>query len=252
MMEKLFKKRPPKIFSFLLTIPALILALVSVAMAVVGIGLIPIVPAVISVLLTFLAWYFFNKSYKIFSIIIFVISFISIALSLFRGLIIETKVAQDANFDSSIVVAQQGIDEDLSEAFGDEGFETEEITDTNQPVIVESVENTSAPAPGQDIYLAKCVICHMTNGQGIDFTYPPLAGSDYLKNTDKVIENVLFGNKGGITVNSKYYSLPMPNLDLTDDEAVNVINYIRSSWGNSYEPVSLEMINAIRQSKSRK
>jgi|GEM_PF-1422438 mono/diheme cytochrome c family protein len=253
MIENLIKKQPSKVFSLLFTVPAIILALVSLAMAIVGIGLIPIVPAGISLILTFLSWYFFNKSYKIFSIIIFCISFISISISIFRGLIIETKVALDSNFDSSIVVAQQGIDEDLSEAFGDEGFETEVLTDSVPQATNETItENTPAQAPGQDIYLAKCAICHMSNGQGIDLTYPPLAGSDYIKNPNKVIENVLFGNNGGITVNGNYYSLPMPNLDLSDIEAVNVINYIRSSWGNSLDPVSLEQVHTIRLSKLKK
>ncbi|MFN8259036.1 MAG: cytochrome c [Bacteroidales bacterium] len=252
MDENLIKKRPTRFFSFLLTIPALIIALISLATAIVGLGLIPIVPAGLSLSITFLAWYFFNKSYKTFTIIIIFISIIAIVVSIFRGLLIDTQVATDSDFDSSIVVAQEGIDEDLSEAFGDEGFGTEMSTDSVVSEAVETIQNQPASSPGQEIYLAKCVICHMSSGQGIELTYPPLAGSDYLKNADKVIENVLFGNKGGITVNGKYYSLPMPNLDLTDEEALNVINFIRSNWGNEFDAISLEQIQAIRLAKSKK
>jgi len=79
-----------------------------------------------------------------------------------------------------------------------------------------------------------------------------LAGSDYLKNIDKTIGNVLFGSKGGSTVNGKVYNLPEPALDLTDQEATDVLHYILTSWGNSFEPVTIEQVQAVRASRPKK
>jgi len=236
---KIKSSRP---LSFLLLIPALLFGLISMALAVVGLGLIPLVPAAIGVILCAASWYLFKKSYRIFTFIVAGISILAILMSVFRGVIIDSKVAADSDFDSSIVQAQEGIDSDLSEAFGDEGFDSDTPFDT----LVAPVSNV-----GQELFLAKCAICHMQNGLGIENTYPPLAGSDYLKNTDNVIDIVMFGSKKPLTVNGKPYSPLMLNLELLDAEILDVINYVYTSWGNSLPPITIEQVQAVRASKKK-
>ena len=236
------KKKKSRPVALLFTIPALLFGIISMALSVVGLGLIPIVPAIVGLLLCAVSWFLFQKSYRIYTLIVVGVSVISIVVSFFRGVIIETKVAQDANFDSAITQAQQGIDSDLVNAFGDEGFDDVPFDTVVAPVVV----------VGQEIYINKCSVCHMANGLGIENTYPPLAGSDYLKNIDKTIGNVLFGSKGGSTVNGKVYNLPEPALDLTDQEATDVLHYILTSWGNSFEPVTIEQVQAVRASRPKK
>jgi nitrite reductase (NO-forming) len=88
-------------------------------------------------------------------------------------------------------------------------------------------------ARGKEIYVAQCFSCHMDEGQGIEGVYPPLAKSDYLM-ADKArsIKQILYGASGEMKVNGKTYNLEMTGFDLSDQEASDVLNYIRNALGN--------------------
>ena len=89
---------------------------------------------------------------------------------------------------------------------------------------------------GQEIYGGFCAQCHLPNGKGIPGTFPPLAGSDWLKNKrTESIHSVKYGLKGTITVNGQTYQQMMPNPGLENDEVADVMNYIMNSWGNTQE-----------------
>src|SRR5882724_11738040 len=84
---------------------------------------------------------------------------------------------------------------------------------------------------GKDVYTAYCLSCHMDTGLGLENVYPPLAGSDYLMADKKrSILQVINGATGEMTVNKKVYNTPMIGFDLTDEQASDVLNYIRNSW----------------------
>ncbi len=88
-------------------------------------------------------------------------------------------------------------------------------------------------ARGQIIYEDFCVVCHQTNGEGIENAFPPLAKSDYLSaNRKESIKAVKFGRTGEITVNGKTYNNAMAPLGLYNEEVADVMNYITNSWGN--------------------
>lgn len=100
---------------------------------------------------------------------------------------------------------------------------------------------------GNDVYIAYCVSCHMDAGQGIEGIYPPLAKSDYLMaDKNRSVRQVLHGVTGEIVVNGITYNGEMTGFDLTDQEASDVVNYIRNSWGNKGEPVKPEEVKALR------
>jgi CHASE2 domain-containing sensor protein len=58
--EKNLKSSRP--ISLLLLIPALIFGIISMALAIVGLGLIPILPAMIGIILSTVSFFIFNKS----------------------------------------------------------------------------------------------------------------------------------------------------------------------------------------------
>ena len=102
-------------------------------------------------------------------------------------------------------------------------------------------------ARGNEVYIAYCVSCHMDAGQGIEGIYPPLAKSDYLMADKKrAVLQVLHGVSGEIVVNGKTYNGEMAGFDLTDEEASDVVNYIRNSWGNKGEAIKPEEVKALR------
>ena len=57
-------------------------------------------------------------------------------------------------------------------------------------------------ARGEGVYYANCVACHLPAGTGLEGAFPPLAGSDFLDDRDKVIATVLYflGSSGTINI----------------------------------------------------
>jgi mono/diheme cytochrome c family protein len=100
---------------------------------------------------------------------------------------------------------------------------------------------------GKDVYESYCITCHMEKGEGIESVYPPVAKSDYLMADKKRSINVILkGLTGEIKVNGTTYNADMTSFDLTDQEASDVLNYIRNSFGNKGEAVRPEEVKALR------
>jgi len=102
---------------------------------------------------------------------------------------------------------------------------------------------------GSEIYSDFCASCHLEQGEGITYTFPPLAQSDYLmENREASIRGVKYGQQGEITVNGVTYNNIMAPLGLDDQEVADVMNYIMNSWGNSSEEmVTLKEVENIQK-----
>lgn len=91
---------------------------------------------------------------------------------------------------------------------------------------------------GKDIYNDFCVNCHMSNGEGVAGTFPPLANSDFLlQKREESIRGIKYGQQGYILVNGKAYDNIMPPMGLEDEEIADVMNYILNSWGNKSDSI---------------
>ena len=89
----------------------------------------------------------------------------------------------------------------------------------------------------------------MEDGKGSDI-FPPVAKTDYLKKPAKTLINiVLEGQSGEITVNNKKYNALMPaQAYLTDEQIADALNYIRNSFGNKITtPITPAQVKALRQ-----
>jgi len=102
-------------------------------------------------------------------------------------------------------------------------------------------------ARGKLLYIQHCLLCHQSNGQGTPGAFPPLANSDFLM-ADKArsIKIVAEGLTGIITVNGKSYSGFMPPAIVDDQQAADVLTFVRNSWGNSGEAVTAEEVKTVR------
>ena len=101
---------------------------------------------------------------------------------------------------------------------------------------------------GKDIYITYCLTCHLDQGEGIEDVYPPLAKADYLMADKKrAIQQVLYGATGEMKVNGKTYNTEMTGFDLTDQQASDVVNYIRNSFGNKGPAVTPEEVKVSRK-----
>lgn len=109
-------------------------------------------------------------------------------------------------------------------------------------------------AAGKKIYDANCSACHQPTGTGMTGAFPPLAKSDFLnaQPVDKLINIVLKGLSGPITVNGVKYNMAMPPLvGLSDQDVANVLTYVYNNWGNSGKKVSGEQVAAVRTGKAK-
>ena len=100
---------------------------------------------------------------------------------------------------------------------------------------------------GERVFNQSCAACHQANGTGIPQAFPPLAKSDYLMaDKERSIDIVLQGLSGPIKVNGEKYDGVMPAMNLGDADAASVLTYIRNSFGNSGDPVTVEEVRARR------
>ncbi len=101
---------------------------------------------------------------------------------------------------------------------------------------------------GKSVYTSNCVDCHKADGTA-DSQYPPLAKSDYLNHSaDTLINVLLLGQTGQVTVNGVSYNDDMQPVDyLSDTEISDVLNYIRNSWGNKMNAITPAQVKALRQ-----
>ena len=116
-------------------------------------------------------------------------------------------------------------------------FSKDNYIDLNNETAVVSILQT----PGKEIYADFCMQCHGVNGKGDATNFPPLDGSDWLKNKrNESIAAVKFGQSGEIVVNKIKYNSSMPAMGLTDQEVADVMNYIMTSWSNKQTKVVTE------------
>lgn len=133
---------------------------------------------------------------------------------------------------------------------------TEEVTETVNEVPTEVVETvieevvaeevaTADYSAGEEVYGRTCKACHQATGKGIPSAFPPLAESDYLlEDKNRAIKIVLEGLTGEVTVNGDVYNSVMTPQAISDQEVVDVLNYVLNSWGNAGGEVTLEDVAA--------
>ncbi len=107
----------------------------------------------------------------------------------------------------------------------------------------------SADASGVDgakVYAGTCIACHQATGLGMPNLFPPLAGSDYLKDKNKTITSVIKGLTGPVTVNGTTFNGVMPPSTLKDEEIAAALTYVYASWGNDGTKVTAAEVAALR------
>lgn len=103
---------------------------------------------------------------------------------------------------------------------------------------------------GPRVYKANCITCHQINGQGVPGSFPPLAGSSWVNGEASIpIRIVLHGLQGSLTVSGQTYNGAMPAWQtiLSDEQIAGVVSYIRSEWGNTAGPVTVDEVARLRQ-----
>jgi len=124
-----------------------------------------------------------------------------------------------------------------------------EVVETVEETVTETIEEevvaTADYSAGEEVYGKTCKACHQATGKGIPSAFPPLAESDYLlEDKNRAIKTVLEGLTGEITVNGNTFNGTMTPQAISDQEVVDVLNYVLNSWGNAGGEVTLEDVAA--------
>jgi len=96
-----------------------------------------------------------------------------------------------------------------------------------------------------------CETCHQPDGKGLPSSgFPPLAGSPWLDNDDRLIKLTLKGLQGPVEVLGHQYpgQVPMTPFGglMNDEEVAAVLTYVKNSFGNKGTSVNPEKVKAIR------
>jgi mono/diheme cytochrome c family protein len=113
----------------------------------------------------------------------------------------------------------------------------------------------ASAADGATIFAARCTACHQATGAGLPGVFPPLAGSNWVNGRDTtVIQILLHGIQGSLTVNGVKYNGSMPNFgaQLSDAEIAAVLTHVRSDWGNKAGAIGAQQVTAQRAATAQR
>jgi mono/diheme cytochrome c family protein len=102
---------------------------------------------------------------------------------------------------------------------------------------------------GAAIFASRCAVCHQAAGTGLPGVFPPLAGSNWVGGQGApLVQIVLHGVQGALTVNGTTYNSAMPAFgsQLNDAQIAAVLTYVRGQWGNKAAAVSPGLVSAQR------
>ncbi|MBH3409275.1 cytochrome c [Pseudomonas putida] len=103
--------------------------------------------------------------------------------------------------------------------------------------------------PGASVYIDNCAACHRTDGHGYTQVFPALAGNPVVQTADAT-SLIHVGRAGGTVPATRTapsnFTMPAFGWRLSDQEVADVVNFIRSSWGNQGRAVSAAEVKHLR------
>ncbi len=117
-------------------------------------------------------------------------------------------------------------------------------------VKVEEKRAALALKKGHDIFLNKCSICHGRDGLGDKINYPPLKGSDWLKEKSnrELLDLILNGLTGPIMVNDQRWDSTMLPPGVTDSrDLAQLITFLRKHFTGVEKPLTEKEVEAMRK-----
>ncbi len=100
---------------------------------------------------------------------------------------------------------------------------------------------------GKHLYDIHCAACHKPDGLGLAEVFPPLAGSEWIKNDSVMVRLLVKGMSDSITVKGLRYKGEMPAFDfLTNQQMADIITYVRQSFTNKEISIYFKQVEKIR------
>lgn len=123
------------------------------------------------------------------------------------------------------------------------GFKADETT-------AKALWSGESPSRGAEIYVDNCAACHRTDGHGYKEVFPRLVDNPSVLAEDpsSMIRVILGGSRLPSTQQAPS-DLVMPDFGwrLNDQEAAQLVSFIRNSWGNKAPQVSAQQVADVRK-----
>ena len=102
---------------------------------------------------------------------------------------------------------------------------------------------------GRQIYESLCLTCHQPDGQGLPGVYPNLGPNSWTtKAPEKLINILLHGLSGPLTIDGQHFNNIMPPSGLSDNDIAETLNYVRTKFGKlSISEIGAETVKVIRE-----
>lgn len=111
-----------------------------------------------------------------------------------------------------------------------------------------AVRASSTPS-AHALYKTHCATCHGDNGEGKVNTYPALSNNPavVLTQPENLIQMALYGGYGpSTTEHPRPYGMPPFLFTLNNQQIADVLNHVRSQWGNQAPAVSPTQVDRVR------
>ena len=114
-----------------------------------------------------------------------------------------------------------------------------------------SLQEGDTRKPGSLLYLDNCAACHRPDGLGYERVFPRLAGNPVVMAPEAIsLATIIL--EGSLTpkTNATPAQFAMPSFAwrLNDQEVADIVNFIRSSWGNRSAAITAEAVTKLRKS----
>jgi alcohol dehydrogenase (quinone), cytochrome c subunit len=115
----------------------------------------------------------------------------------------------------------------------------------------QALKNGDASKPGAMIYLDNCAACHRPDGLGYERVFPRLAGNPIVQapNSLSIVSVVLEGSRTPRTAGAQaQFNMPSFAWRLSDQDVADVVNFVRTSWGNQASATTSDAVSRRRSS----
>ena len=101
---------------------------------------------------------------------------------------------------------------------------------------------------GAAVYARTCIACHQPTGKGLPPVFPSISETPIVVgNPELPIKFITNGLMGPITVGGMTFNSMMPPVaGVSDQDIADVLTYVRQSFGNKGNPVTVEQVKAVR------
>lgn len=100
---------------------------------------------------------------------------------------------------------------------------------------------------GKLVYEQHCLTCHQIDGSGVPKLNPPLIKTSFVLGDKKKLIDIILNGLSNTEIDGEFYSNPMPAFNsLSDQEIAHVLTYVRNSFNNKANMVTVEDVKAIR------